>query len=65
MCFYFVLFSYGIYLRMIADILFRQPVTEQVFRCLQQIGETTAALLGLRSSGRLRGRRQGRLNAIA
>ena len=31
MCFYFVLFSYGIYLRMIADILFRQPVTEQVF----------------------------------
>ena len=39
--------SYGIYLRMIADILFRQPVTEQVFRCLQQIGETTAALLGL------------------
>ena len=47
MCFYFVLFSYGIYLRMIADILFRQPVTEQVFRCLQQIGETTAALPGL------------------
>ena len=47
MCFYFDLFSYGIYLRMIADILFRQPVTEQVFRCLQQIGETTAALLGL------------------
>lgn len=41
------LFSYGIYLQMIADILFRQPVTEQVFRCLQQIGETTAALLGL------------------
>ena len=47
MCFYFVLCSYGIYLRMIADILFRQPVTDQVFRCLQQIGETTAALLGV------------------
>lgn len=47
MCFYFVLFSYGIYLRMIAGFFFRRPVAEQVFRCLQQIGETTAALLGL------------------
>ena len=52
MCFYFVLFSYGIYLRMIADIILKfcnltNQVTEQVFRCLQQIGETTAALLGL------------------
>lgn len=47
MCFYFVLFSYGIYLRMIAGFFFRQPVAEQVFRCLHQIVETIAMLLGL------------------
>lgn len=40
MCFYFLIFSYGIFLHMTMEFFFNQPVMEQLFRYAQWVGQT-------------------------